>query len=218
MMMRCLIVEDHPIAMLGFGLMLKRNFPGCELVAATNISQANKHLHDNPSGTFDLAGLGIGPIECANNTALNELEQLSRTKSVPVLILSDKSGGYTDDLCSVFDSHGYVGKDTPEEMLVDKIRAISRRSRPAASPPAAAPVPHHRSAAAKPPREALRLTSRQKDVVDLVLAGYSNKQIAQKLNLSYGTVKNYTFDLMRMLSVNSRLSMVLELQRHGYTS
>lgn len=35
-------------------------------------------------------------------------------------------------------------------------------------------------------------------------------------NLSSGTVKNYIFDLMRMISVSSRLEMVLKIKDSGY--
>jgi DNA-binding NarL/FixJ family response regulator len=65
------------------------------------------------------------------------------------------------------------------------------------------------------PAPPIRLTSRQRDVAKLVLAGYSNKKISYTLNLSYGTIKNYMFSLMRLLSVNSRLEMVLRIQEQG---
>ena len=61
----------------------------------------------------------------------------------------------------------------------------------------------------------IKLNSRQRDVVRLVLEGYSNKKIANTLNLSYGTVKNYMFNLMRLLSVNSRLEMAIKFREQG---
>ncbi|MBI3774838.1 MAG: hypothetical protein HY273_04670 [Gammaproteobacteria bacterium] len=57
------------------------------------------------------------------------------------------------------------------------------------------------------------LTNRQRDIIDLLLIGCSNKQIATKLNLSYGTVKNYLFDLMRLLNVRSRLELVVKITK-----
>jgi DNA-binding NarL/FixJ family response regulator len=59
-------------------------------------------------------------------------------------------------------------------------------------------------------------TSRQRDIFDLLLAGHSNKMIGYILNLSYGTVKNYMFDLMRLLSVKSRLELVTKIRANQY--
>jgi DNA-binding NarL/FixJ family response regulator len=37
-----------------------------------------------------------------------------------------------------------------------------------------------------------KLTARQRDVVRLLAAGYSQKEIAPRLGLTYGTVRKYT--------------------------
>ncbi|MET0267707.1 MAG: helix-turn-helix transcriptional regulator, partial [Duganella sp.] len=62
----------------------------------------------------------------------------------------------------------------------------------------------------------LRFTPRQRDILDLLLIGYSNKQIACALNLSCGTVKNYMFELMRITAVSSRLEMAMKIRDSGY--
>lgn len=59
------------------------------------------------------------------------------------------------------------------------------------------------------------LTPRQEDLVRLLLAGYSNKRIAYELGLSVGTVKNYMFDLMRLVSVRSRFELAMLLSSRG---
>jgi DNA-binding NarL/FixJ family response regulator len=54
--------------------------------------------------------------------------------------------------------------------------------------------------------------------VDLLVTGYSNKEIARTLNLSYGTVKNYMFDLMRLLNARSRLELVAKIREGAPTT
>ncbi|MFC3374384.1 helix-turn-helix transcriptional regulator [Rugamonas sp. CCM 8940] len=56
------------------------------------------------------------------------------------------------------------------------------------------------------------MTNRQKELIALLLEGQSNKAIARTLDLSYGTVKNYIFDLMRLLGVKSRLELVTKVR------
>jgi DNA-binding NarL/FixJ family response regulator len=48
------------------------------------------------------------------------------------------------------------------------------------------------------------LTSRQKDVLTLLVKGNSNKEIAQKLGLGQGTVKVHLASLFRVLGVHTR--------------
>lgn len=56
-----------------------------------------------------------------------------------------------------------------------------------------------------------RFTQRQRQLIDLLMSGNSNKAIADRMNLSYGTVKNYVFDIMRIMSVGSRLELVAKM-------
>lgn len=47
------------------------------------------------------------------------------------------------------------------------------------------------------------LTKREQDVVALILTGYSSKEIAEKLSISHGTVKNYRLRIYQKLGVSS---------------
>jgi DNA-binding NarL/FixJ family response regulator len=58
------------------------------------------------------------------------------------------------------------------------------------------------------------LTGRQQELARFILTGYS-KKIADETGLTYGTVKNYMFNLMRRLSVRSRLELVAKLREPG---
>jgi DNA-binding NarL/FixJ family response regulator len=57
------------------------------------------------------------------------------------------------------------------------------------------------------------LTSRQAQVLELLLLGQSNKLIARALNLSVYTVKDHVGSLLRMLNVSSRTQAVLAIGR-----
>jgi len=53
------------------------------------------------------------------------------------------------------------------------------------------------------------LSKREEDVVKLVMIGRSNREIAQHLNLSQHTVKNYLFRVFDKLGVSSRTELLL---------
>lgn len=53
------------------------------------------------------------------------------------------------------------------------------------------------------------LTKREEDVVRLLTDGLQNREIAQELNLSQHTIKNYLFHIFDKLGVSSRIELVL---------
>jgi DNA-binding NarL/FixJ family response regulator len=53
------------------------------------------------------------------------------------------------------------------------------------------------------------LTKREEDVVRLLGDGLQNREIAQELNLSEHTVKNYLFHIFDKLGVSSRVELIL---------
>ena len=61
------------------------------------------------------------------------------------------------------------------------------------------------------------LTERQQDVLDLILMAYSNKAIADKLELTEGTVKNHITDLLAIFGVASRGELSLKVRQQRYS-
>ena len=52
------------------------------------------------------------------------------------------------------------------------------------------------------------LSKREREVMDLILKGQSNKEIMRVLFLSHGTIRNHTSNLYQKLGVNSRLKLI----------
>ena len=62
-----------------------------------------------------------------------------------------------------------------------------------------------------------QLTPRQQEVLYLLLAGHSNKDISRTLALSEETTKNHVSAILRGFGVQTRVQAVLAAGRHGYT-
>ncbi|MBU2227218.1 MAG: LuxR C-terminal-related transcriptional regulator [Proteobacteria bacterium] len=56
-----------------------------------------------------------------------------------------------------------------------------------------------------------KLSVREQEIVRLLLAGGSNKEIAHRLRLSENTIKGYMKLLMRKLGVNNRAGIIAAL-------
>ena len=59
------------------------------------------------------------------------------------------------------------------------------------------------------------LTERERQVLDLVARGLSNKEVGVALGLAEKTVKHYLTSVLQKLHVRSRVEAALLAQRHG---
>ena len=81
---------------------------------------------------------------------------------------------------------------------------------------AAVAVPASAPAAAEPgpvaPEKLATLTRRERDIVNLLADGATNKQVAQELDISERTVKGHLSNVFMKLGVSDRLNLVLYLK------
>ncbi|NEP15747.1 MAG: response regulator transcription factor [Leptolyngbya sp. SIO4C1] len=103
-------------------------------------------------------------------------------------------------------AQGYLLKDTPSEELAAAIRAVAKGYsqfgpgivEKMLSAPASAPTD------LEIPEGFWQLTPREKEVLQLIGQGASNREIAQALYLSEGTVKNHVTHLLGRLNLRDR--------------
>jgi DNA-binding NarL/FixJ family response regulator len=55
--------------------------------------------------------------------------------------------------------------------------------------------------------DSVRMTKREKQVIELISEGYTNKEIAQKLHLSTYTVKSHVHNILEKLALNTRVQI-----------
>jgi len=109
-------------------------------------------------------------------------------------------------------ARGFLLKDTPADDLIQIIRRVcagevfiqpeiaSRMLRELICPEAAPLEP---------------LTEREHDVLVLLAQGYGNREIADRLVISEGTVKNHVSNILGKLQAVNRTQAVAIAQRHG---
>ncbi|MBN6056493.1 response regulator transcription factor [Nonomuraea sp. RK-328] len=108
---------------------------------------------------------------------------------------------------------GYLLKDCSPDDVVEAIRRTSRGETVLGSPAAARLVAHVRRTPvpyeAGDVREAETLSARETDVARMVAAGASNREIAARLLISEGTVKNHVSSVLRKLGLRDRIQLAL---------
>ncbi len=63
------------------------------------------------------------------------------------------------------------------------------------------------------PESAIRLTAREKEVVNLISEGMSNKEIAARLHIATHTVKSHVHNILEKLALSSRLEIAAFVHR-----
>jgi DNA-binding NarL/FixJ family response regulator len=90
-------------------------------------------------------------------------------------------------------------------------------SSPAAPPPSGAALAGQPMASRdlRPPEEIEPLTARERDVLDLVVRGASNREIAEALIVSDNTVKYHLKNILGKLHLKNRAQVVAYAMQHG---
>jgi DNA-binding NarL/FixJ family response regulator len=111
---------------------------------------------------------------------------------------------------------GYLLKDTPRLALLEAIRGTAAGE--SFVDPGVAGAVLSQAARAQPapdPSYAARLSEREREVLSLLARGLSNAEIASRLHLSEGTVRNYVSAVLGKLEVSDRTQAAVLALRHG---
>jgi len=111
---------------------------------------------------------------------------------------------------------GYLLKDTPRDGLVAAIQEVEAGRTPV-DPAVAGKLFAHVAQVTSAPTTAIaaELSEREREVLRLLARGLSNADIAERLYLSEGTVRNYVSTILAKLGVADRTQAAVLALRHG---
>lgn len=117
----------------------------------------------------------------------------------------------TDEIMACIEAGavGYVLKESSFDFLVETIRS-AKRGESFCSPRMAASL-FSRVAelmGERIPREAVKLTPREVEIINKIAEGLSNKEIAQRFSIEAQTVKNHVHNILDKLQLHNRLEAV----------
>lgn len=201
---RVLIAEDHRTVREGLEMILQAQ-PDIEVVGEAGDGQAAIDMAKalNPD-------IVIMDVSMPKLNGLKATRELQRTRpNVKVLTLTrHKDDGYLQQLLRAGVS-GYVLKQSPSTELLHAIRAIAAGGQYLDSSLTnrvlGSFVEKSGGRNAPPQREA---SERESEVLRLIAWGHSNKEIADRLDLSVKTVEVHKANAMRKLGMKSRIDIV----------
>ena len=107
---------------------------------------------------------------------------------------------------------GYLLKQATAKEIMEAVAEARRGGAPMTSEIARKVIAAFREPAAKAEGETEALAPREKDILDLLAKGYANKEIADKLDLTVGTVCWYLHGIYKKLHVQSRMQAVNKIR------
>ena len=195
------IADDHPVVRMGLAAVVGDR-SGMRVVAeaATGDEAVGLALRHRPDVLLmDLRMPGMGGVEA-----------IRRIRSVwpgaRVVVLTTYDGDEDVYRALQAGARAYLLKDTPRAELLDAIEAVHRGQQ--RIPPAVAAKLAERVAAPA-------LTERELDVLRLIVAGRSNKEIGAALHIGEGTVKFHVNNLLAKLGVGDRTRAATTALRRG---
>jgi DNA-binding NarL/FixJ family response regulator len=198
---RIMIVEDHTVVRQGF-IALLRLVDGFQIVAETANGEEAVRLYEShrPDVTLmDLRLPGMSGVE-----TITKIRQKHPEAAIVVLTTFDGD----EDIYRALQAgaRGYLLKGMDSDELIDSIRTVHRgKSR---IPPAVAERLAERFAGQE-------LTTRETEVLRLIVAGKSNKEIAEALFISESTVKTHINNLLSKLGVTDRTQAATTALQRG---
>jgi len=199
--LRVLLVEDHFLARVALrGILNGRSDMTLVAEAGNGIQAVDLYREHRPDVTIMDLGL----------PQLSGLEAIKRIRSLDpgarILVLTNFGGSEDVHRALEAGASAYLGKDTGGEELIEAILAVHRKERYLPAPIAA------RLAERGPTSD---LTAREIAVLDLLVKGCTNRDIAHTLGMAEKTARIHVSNILRKLEVADRTEAAVAALHRG---
>jgi DNA-binding NarL/FixJ family response regulator len=192
--LRVLVVDDHDVVHWGFRVLLDEQ-PWVErCVAAKTGAEALELL------TTFKADVALVDLFLVGESGADVCDSIRKASPSTRVLLISGAGRMSPAAARAAGASGFVSKDWEAREVARAVRMVGLGMTMFA-PKSEQPAP--------------MLTEREHEVLDLIAAGSTNREIAERLYLSPHTVKEHTSVLYRKLQARNRAEAVQRAQRIG---
>jgi two-component system response regulator DesR len=189
-----LIVDDHDVVHWGFRVLLAEQ-PWVERCLTARTGAEALSVTETLSPDVALVDLLL-----AGESGAELCQKIREVSPQTRVLLISGAGRMAPAAARAAGASGFISKDWDAREVVAAVRMVGFGMTMFA-PKADQPEP--------------LLSPREREVLELIAAGSTNREIAQKLYLSPHTVKEHTSALYRKLQARNRAEAVLRAQRIG---
>ena len=206
-MLKVLIIEDHALVREGLLLALRGLEPGTETLGAEDADTALKLL--DTQDDIDLILLDLMLPGTSGMALLGAIRK--RYPAIPVVILSALDDAETATRAMRQGASGFVPKSNSTDVLLGALRQVLDGE--VFLPSNMREAMERGGSRTKSVADRYGLTGAQMRVLELLTEGKTNRQIAELLSVTEGTVKIHVSAIFKALNVTNRSQALLVASR-----
>lgn len=219
--LRILVVEDDELFRLGLCVRLQKE-PSWDVIAEavdgeTAVALTNQHLPDVV--LLDIGLPGIGGVE-----ACRQIKQ--QHPEIPVLVLTSRSQKSLIEELIAAGAQGYCLKGIEAELLILALRSVAsgaswwdQTGTAEIRSAFEEPLPEESNVSpSEPGSVASPLTTRELEILHLIVAGKANQEIAEVLHIAPGTVRVHVHTILQKLEVRDRTQAAILALQQGWVT
>jgi DNA-binding NarL/FixJ family response regulator len=206
------LIEDNRLVREGISALLNQ-LPDLKVVAGESSGDTSMLKDLNPQVV--LLDLGL-----RNGDSLRLAQQVRREFPESKVIVMDLLP-VREDIVEFVNAgvSGFIMKDATLEDLVSTIRSVAQGAHvlpPQMTATLFSQIAREAVAKGRPEAlESVRMTKREREVINLIAEGLSNKEIAARLHIATHTVKSHVRNVMEKLTLHTRLQIAAYAHRDG---
>lgn len=202
-MQHILIVDDHPLYREGMVSALRAHLAGVQVRGANSAEEGLIELERDPDVDAVLIDLRLPGMDGFAALAV----YAARFPAVSRVVVSAQEDPQVVQRAFEAGASGFIPKSMAVGDVADAIRQVLAGG---------LFTPHFGRRPLPPAAAGAQLTLRQVEVLRLLGEGYSNKEIANGLDITERTAKAHVSAIFEALGVDNRTQAVLAAQRLGY--
>ena len=199
---KVMIVDDHPLMRIGIAAIINAR-PEMVVVAQAGTGEEAVSLFRKELPDLTLMDLRLPG-------AINGVEAIARIRAIQsqakVIVVTTYEGDEDIHRALEAGARGYIIKGMPHQALVEALQRVHAGSR-------FIPPPVAKVLASRTPNS--DLSSRELEVLEHLVAGKSNKEIAAQLGITEATVKSHVSTILLRLNVEDRTQAAVTALRRG---
>jgi len=205
-MIPLLLIEDNRLLREGILAIIKKD-PDLKVVAATGSSEEAVRSARKLKPHLILLDLGL-----RDQNSLRVLKMLKKELPSSKVVIMDLIPTQEDIIEFVkAGASGFIVKDATAVDFLKTVRSVAQGTN-VLPPPLTGSlfsqiIEHTASMSNSQKMESVRMSKREREVIELIADGLSNKEIAQRLHVATYTIKSHVHNVLEKLALHSRLEI-----------
>ena len=202
-----IVIDDHPLFARGIAAFLESHCNFDVVKAVSNIDDLWNYIE--PANPPQMFVLDFWLPDGASLALLSQLK--SKYPEIPILVVSADDDIAVQKKVKLAGAHGFINKQETTDIFVQAVNYLLNDKTWFNNTNQQKKTSHHLKELVVT-SEDLGLTTRQGEILMMIVQGLPNKRIAQVLSLSEQTVKEHVSGILSRLGVNNRIEAITKLR------